>query len=181
VIDVYAKGWKPPSYLTDAGRRPGKLLLEKFGSAATKVSKPPDDGTVLWLPVEGSITEATSNAVLAEAGKKSGEVLAVGYKSTFDRIKNGTRSIWCLDIRGGPRHRKVTLHRVLREVLLPTDDDMYFAVVGKAERSIRLTLANKQVLKGLGLVQRIDSLRSNVKILRAGKAAKLMALAVPRR
>jgi HKD family nuclease len=176
VIAAYNKIRKPPRFLDRNGTRPGKSLLNQFGRRASKTTTPKADGSALWFPIVGTFSEATEEALEAEAGKAA-DVVGLASKGLFDRIKNGTRLLWQLDRRGRPKKRSLQLGRVIRELEMPTENDgRYFAVLSPVLRRIQLTKANKQTLKSLGLVRRVDSLECDPKTLRPGVRSKLALL-----
>lgn len=184
VIAAYSKGWKPNSFV-GGGKTGGSKLLRLFGKLAKKNSAPDDDGTVLWFPVHGTLSSATMEALSKETPEAKVEFLGLGSKSKSERIKRGTRKVWLLDLRGKPRDRSLEFHHVIRSVEMPTDDDgRYFAILTKPLRRIYLNKKNKLALRDLELVNRVDSLSSHERLLRAGsntKAAALIALSKPLR
>ena len=184
VIAKYSKGWKPKSFVGGSNAT-GVKLLRRFGRLAKKKSAPVDDGTVFWFPVSGTLSSATVAALEKEAPGANGEFVGLDFKSTFERIIKGTRQMWVLDLRGKPKDRSLLFYHVIRPVEMPTDDDgRYFAILTKSLRRIHLTRKNKLALRELGLVNRVDSLSSDKRVLRSGRntmAAKLIALSKPRR
>ena len=179
IIKAYAVGWKPARALMERGSRPGRKLFRRFGQRAAATSAPKDDGSVLWFPTFGTLSDPTVDALerMDPAGK---EFLGLGSKTIFERVKRGTRQTWLLDLRGRPKDRSLGLYSILREVELPTDDDgRYFAILSRPRRRILLKENARRALKALKLVARIDSLTSSSKVLRPGKAsvaARLQAL-----
>lgn len=180
VVAAYSATRKPPHFQPRQGARFGKTLLQKFGRRSQKASKPADDGTTLWFPVFGTLSEETAATLVQEAGTDPGksEPIGLGAKAPFDRIKNGARRVWVLDLRGRPQDRNLHLHDVLREVEMPTErDGRYFAVLSRPRRSIDLRKkGNRLRLKALGLVRRVDSLNSDTITLRRGTGGKATAL-----
>ena len=180
VLAAYSHTRKPPHFEPQKGAKFGKTLLQKFGRRARAGVKPLDDGTTLWFPVYGTLSEGTAAALAQEVGVQASksDAIGLGNKSTFNRIKNGARKVWVLDLRGRPTDRSLCLHDVLREVEMPTDrDGRYFAVLSLARRTIALgKKANRVNLKALGLVRRIDSLASDSATLRRGTDGKAVAL-----
>ena len=185
VIAAYGADWKPPRFVTERGPRRGKSLLERFGGESKKIPAAIDDGTVLWFPTHRTLSESTVEALEAEGGGRATYFLGLGSKSTFDRIQKGTRHLWWLDFRGGPKHRTLEYQQVLREVELATEDDgRYFAILAKPIRKISLNKRNRVKLRELGLVKNVNSLSTTEQTLRAGansKAAKVMALSISAR
>lgn len=186
VIAAYAKTWKPPQHFPTQGPRSSKRLLKLFGALAARASKSPDDGSVLWFPTNATVSSKTVEALKRETGGASSFVGLGSRRATFERVQAGTRHIWILDLEERPKDRTLEFHQVLREIELPTEHDgRYFAVLSPVKRVVRLTRRNRQRLKELGLVRRVDSLASGERILRAGansKAAAVWALSQsPRR
>lgn len=185
VIDAYARGWKSPHPFIKKGALPGKSLRDLFGKQAAMTSAPKDDGSVLWVPIRGTMSDVTEEALNAEAvGVKSCDFIGLNRKAAFTRIQNGTRQVWTLDLRGQPKERSLVLHRIIREVEMPTENDgRYFAILAPASRNISLKKrSNREALKELGLVHRIDSLASSGRTLKPGAqgiAAKLVELSTP--
>lgn len=186
VIAAYAKSWKPPRHFPTEGPRSSKKLLKLFGASAARASKPLDDGSVLWFPTDATVSSQTVEALKRETGGASRFVGLGSRRSTFERVQAGTRHIWILDLEERPKDRTLEFHQILREVELPTEQDgRYFAVLTPVRRVVRLTKKNRQRLKELGLVRRVDSLASGERTLRTGtnsKAAAVWALSqAPRR
>ncbi|WNG28389.1 hypothetical protein F0U62_33560 [Cystobacter fuscus] len=185
VINAYAREWKSPRLFIKKGVLPGQRLQARFGKQAAKNSAPKDDGSVLWLPVRGTISDETEDALNAEAaGEKSCNFIGLNRKEAFTRIQNGTRHVWLLDLRGQPADRNLVFHRIIREVEMLTEDDgRYFAILAPASRSISLKKrSNREALKKLGLVHRLDSLASKRRTLKPGAqgiAAKLVEMSTP--
>jgi len=185
VIEAYARQWTSPRFLIKRGTSPAKSLLKLFGRQAAKTSAPKDDGSVLWFPVHGTLSDATEEALNEEAvGENSRDFIGLSSKAVFTRIQKGTRQVWTLDLRGRPKDRSLVLHRIIREVEMLTEGDgRYFAILAPVSRSISLKKrSNREALKELGLVHRIDSLASDERTLRPGAqgtAARLVALSTP--
>lgn len=185
VIAAYEKRWKTPRFLREDGPRAGKSLLAQFGQRAVRTSAPTQDGSVLWFPIEGSLTEATVEALKAEGGGLRSDFIGFPSKGTFERIRKGTRQIWLLDLRGRPGDRTLELWRVIGEPLeRPTESDgRYFAILDPERREIPLTEGNRKALKEMGLVRRVDSLAATVRTLRPGAqsmVSRLLELSRPK-
>lgn len=183
VIAEYKRAWNPPKR-RDSWDRAAESLLKKFGKQANAVLKTVEtDGSALWIPTSGNLDENTVAALLREApSSRSGlDFQGLGEKWIYDRARSGTKEVWSLDLRGRPEDRTLMHHRILREVELPTErDGRYFLVMAPADMKISLAnRANRESLRELGLVERIDSLSSTTKVLRSGKLAKLKAIAKP--
>lgn len=149
VLAAYSKTRKPPHFEPSQGARFGKTLLEKFGRRARTAEKQVDDGTTLWFPVHGTLSKGTAAALAQEVGVQASksDAIGLGDKTTFNRIKNGARKVWVLDLRGRPDDRNLRLHDVLREVEMPTD-----RAVGTSQSSAfqdaRSPLARRRIASG---------------------------------
>ena len=182
VIAAYAKKRKPPKLLRRQGARTGKSLLKQFGVLSKRSSAQKNDGAVLWLPVTGSLSDATVDALEQEARRKGDHYVSL-TKSLFDRIRMGARRVWLLDLQGRAKDRRLRFRDVIDHKELPTESEgRYFAILARIRRHIPLTRGNKKRLKDLRLVRRVDSLACEPQTLRPGansKVAKLLALSQP--
>jgi len=183
IIAEYKRAWNPPKR-RDSWDRAAESLLKKFGKQANAVvGTVKTDGSALWVPASGNLSEATVAALNRESPPSQVRLdfQGLGEKGLYERVRSGTREVWSLDLRGGPENRTLMHHRVLREVELPTEHDgRYFLVMAPADMKINLAnRTNRERLRELGLVKRIDSLSSTTKVLRSGVLAKLRAMAKP--
>ncbi|RKH32460.1 hypothetical protein D7Y13_08895 [Corallococcus praedator] len=177
VIAAYRAKRKSPQIIFDKASRLGKSLFKEFGQDSNRAPDLVGDGTVLWFPIYGTLSQATVRALEAEGVGRAEEVIGISSKRTFDRIQLGTRHLWVMDLRGRPKDRTLKFQRILREVELATEHDgRYFAIVSSPRRTIRLNMTNRRRLRELGLVNRIDSLSCTERILRAGASSVASAL-----
>jgi HKD family nuclease len=178
VISAYSRMPRPTfSGLNNEGERYGKSLLERFGKRL-RAAEPKDDGSTLWLYINGTLSTATESALYAQAaGERKPDFVSLTARKWLERVNDGARRLWVLDVRGKSSARKLELYQVVRVLEMPTPSDgRYFAILRPPARKIGLGRNNRQALKDIGLVDRIDSLASQNRSLSKGKIAKLLEL-----